>query len=540
MKKIIAVLLCMATVCTCVACGSSKETERTKKTKKTKDTTETEETDAPTDTTESDTSESSTETSAPDNKDFAVTHDLSAFAIKKTRDQMMFGAVDPKGDAEPPFSLKSVEVSYDILETSDTTSKVPGILEEYVHHTGEARTEQYQQVLDKFNDQLSTGSELLSYWFYEFCYIIRSDSQILSMQVETYGYSSEEDIGRNTYFTNYDSMSGTELQMDDVILDRGAFSNYVEEYFNAIGAADNFATTMADIHDKINDGSLTFGMTYDGILIDEIKLPVAGHGDIFNMKYFGSTPKNYTLEFDMKDELVWDFDGDGTLDELKLATTKSADGYHVENLKITYLGQDYTFKASELDEMDSMEGLDRYNASHMMCVDGKNYLLVSMDNAGEEFATYIFDINGSEPKFVEVFFSTPDETLDPTNFKIRLRTDIIGTVFMAYDFALGSDGHLQQLSSVGRCNTGPLFAKMPLSGKEYNVVTGAVGADTEVPSSAILEILGYDNKSGLLFVRVHPKYTYMEGMDIALETDKVSSVAGHPRDEAFIGINYAD
>ena len=85
MKKIIAVLLCMATVCACVACGGSKETERTKKTKKTKDTTETEETDVPTDTSESDSSESATDTtSAPDNKDYVVTHDLSAFEIQKT------------------------------------------------------------------------------------------------------------------------------------------------------------------------------------------------------------------------------------------------------------------------------------------------------------------------------------------------------------------------------------------------------------------------------------------------------------------------
>ena len=58
MKKAISVLLCMATVFTCVACGS-KDTKETRKKKKTKRTTETEESLDPSLTT--DTSESETE-----------------------------------------------------------------------------------------------------------------------------------------------------------------------------------------------------------------------------------------------------------------------------------------------------------------------------------------------------------------------------------------------------------------------------------------------------------------------------------------------
>ena len=158
----------------------------------------------------------------------------------------------------------------------------------------------------------------------------------------------------------------------------------------------------------------------------------------------------------------------------------------------------------------------------------------------EDSATYTFDINGVEPKFIEVFFSRPENTLDPEHFQLSLRTDIIGTLFMKYDFALSEDGHLKQLSSIGKVNSGPLYSIMPLPGKEFNPVTWELGAETEMPSSATIEILGYDNKSGNLFVRVHPKYTTTDTMDIALETDKQSTIAGQPRDSAFIGINYAD
>ncbi|MBP5415986.1 MAG: hypothetical protein J6Y58_00515 [Clostridiales bacterium] len=542
MKKIIAVLLCMATVFTCVACGSTKETTRkSKKTKKTKDTTEvteTDDTDEPSDS-ESE-SESETDPTEPENQDLIITHDLSAVEINKTRSVMMFGAVDSTKNEEPPYRLSSVEVGYDIPTASDSTTKIGSILDEYTHHVGEARTAAYQKKLDEFNELLGSGSELFDYWFSEFCEVIRSDSQILSMKIKTYGYSTQEDIDTKTIYESYDAMSGQPITLDDIILDKSAFAVYVEEYFNSIGA-DQY-DTIADIHDQINDGSLSFGMTYDGIwisAINEIKLPVAGHDDIFNMTYFGSTPKNYTLNMGAKNELLWDFDGDGSLDNLSLTTEKTSNGYSIETLKINYMGKEYSFKASDFEEMDYMEELDGYSGSHVMCLDGKYYLLVSMHQE-EDSATYTFDINGAEPKFIEVFFSTPEDTLDPEHFQLSLRTDIIGTVFMNYDFALSEDGHLKQLSSIGKIHSGPLYSIMPLPGKEFNPVTWELGAETEMPSSATIEILGYDNKSGLLYVRVHPKYTTTDTMDIALETDKQSKIAGQQRDSAFIGINYAD
>ncbi len=537
MKKIIAVLLCMATVFTCVACGSTKETTRkSKKTKKTKDTTEvteTDETDVPTDSE----SESETDPTAPEKQDMVITHDLSAVEINKTRSVMMFGAVDSTKNQEPPYQLSRVKVGYDILTSSDSATRIGSVLDEYTHHVGEARTKAYQQKLDEFNELVGSGSELFDYWYDEYCEVIRSDSQILSMKIETYGYSTQEDIDPKTIYESYDAMSGEPITLDDVIVDKSAFALYVEEYFKSIGA-DKY-DTIADIHDQINDGSLSFGMTYDGIWISEIKVPVAGHGDIFNMTYFGSTPKNYTLNMGLKNELLWDFDGDGSLDELSLATEKASNGYSVETLKISYMGKEYSYNASDFEEMNDMEELDGYYGSHVMCVNGKYYLLISM-RLEEDSATYTFDINGAEPKFIEVFFSRPENILDPEHFQLSLRTDIIGTLFMKYDFALSEDGHLKQLSSIGKVHSGPLYSIMPLPGKEFNPVTWELGAETEMPSSATIEILGYDNKSGILFVRVHPKYTTTDTMDIALETDKQSTIAGQPRDSAFIGINYAD
>lgn len=542
MKKIIAVLLCMATVCTCAACSSTKETTRkTKKTKKTKDTTdvtETDDTDVPTDS-ESDPTETETDPTEPEKQNMVITHDLSAVEINKTKSVMMYSAVDTTKNEEPPYRLSSVEVGYDILTSSDSTTKIGSILDEYTYHVGEARTAAYQKKLDEFNELVGAGSELFDYWFFESCEVIRSDSQIFSMKIGTDGYSTQEAIESKVLYESYDAMSGAPITLDDVILDKGAFALYVEDYFRSIGA-DQY-DTIADIHDRINDGSLSFGMTYDGIWIyglNEVKLPVAGHGDIFNMTYFGSTPKNYTLHMGWKNELLWDFDGDGSLDELSLSTEKDSNGYSIETLKISYMGKEYSYNASDFEEMNYMEALDGYCGSHVMCLDGKYYLLISMRQE-ENSATYTFDINGAEPKFIEVFFSTPENTLDPEHFQLSLRTDIIGTIFMNYDFALAEDGHIKQLSSIGKIHSGPLYSIMPLPGKEFNPVTWELGAETEIPSSATVEILGYDNKSGILFVRVHPKYTSTDTMDIALETDKQSQIAGQDRDSAFIGINYA-
>ena len=186
MKKIIAVLLCMATVFTCVACGSTKETTRkSKKTKKTKDTTEvteTDETDVPTDSE----SESETDPTAPEKQDMVITHDLSAVEINKTRSVMMFGAVDSTKNQEPPYQLSRVKVGYDILTSSDSATRIGSVLDEYTHHVGEARTKAYQQKLDEFNELVGSGSELFDYWYDEYCEVIRSVSQLLSMTIETY------------------------------------------------------------------------------------------------------------------------------------------------------------------------------------------------------------------------------------------------------------------------------------------------------------------------------------------------------------------
>ncbi|MBR3031988.1 MAG: hypothetical protein IKH92_03100 [Clostridiales bacterium] len=535
MKKAISVLLCMATVFTCVACGS-KDTKETRKKKKTKRTTETEESLDPSLTT--DTSESETEetTTVPEPKnEFVISHDLTSEKIKSMRDTMMYTAVDTtKQDDGFPMQLSSVDVEYDVLTSEGGATKISGILNEYVWHTADASSRIYEQELTKFKEKESAHEELPNFWYDYDSRVIRSDSQILSLGTTVSGYSSEDFIVTTTRYENYRSEDGSEIGFDDVILDKDAFVEYLDDYLVLINRDRN------PVMSQITEGSFTFGMTYDGLIIGDDKLPVIGHEDIFDMSYFGSTPENYTLLIDRSFALKWDFNGDNQMDDLSLSVTMNQEGYAVDALHISFCGKDYVFEAKDYEEMDYMEELDPYGGNCVMCIGGKYYLLVAMDSEGEDYATYIFDINGDEPKFVEFFYSTAGNTLDPTDFTISLRTDIVGTVFMNYGYGLGTDGHLISLSTMGKCNSGPYLSMMPLSGKNYDVTTGTMGEDNEVPAGECVEVLGFDTKSGILVVRVHPSRDNLEPLTIALETDKRSKIAGQDRDSAFIGLMYAD
>ena len=535
MKKIAAALLCVATVFTCVACKSTEETKKkkkkkTKKTTQVTDTMETDETDEPTD---PETDATTSETEAPDTDYLVLTHDLTAVSIEKDQDFMMYGAVSKEEMENEYRQLDYVQVYYDVVHAEGGPISVVSALDQHVWHTAEACVARYEQKLDAFVERENKGEELFKYYYQSTCEIVRADSQMLSMRVGYAGYTNlDEDIIPNLVYVNYKASDGSDILVKDVLLDTAAFKDLATARLATVGKE-------ADYNLDLNpEDPFPFGLTYDGVMIGNVKIPVVGNADVFSMEYFGATPENYTLLIDNSQKLTWDFNGDGSLEELSISVEKN--GYNVDHLTIRIDGQPFTYNALDFEEMEYMEEIDQFGPSYVMCVGGKYYLLVCMDSEGEDFATYIFDINGDEPVFTEFLLSTPSETLDPTHFKVRLRTDIMGTIMMDYDFGLDNNGHIKQYSTLGRCHSGPYMTTMPLTGNKCNMATGELQEEYEVPADARFEILGYDNSTGMLYIRIHANSMDIPTVDVALQTDKQSKIAGQRRYDAFIGLVYAD
>ncbi len=539
MKKIVAVLLCAATLIGCVACSKSEETtkKKKKKTKKTTQITETIETEEPS---ESPTeTETETETEPADTKpqvqsDFVISHDLSEEEIKAASTALVYGAIDPNEEDEYlAMYPKRIKCQYEVINSVGSSPNVNAILEELTYHEAESVMRVYDKELEEFTGLQESGSPLYNYQYTVSHDIIRADSQILSIKYNSSVYDSRTDDSFKTEkYMNYNSADGTAIENEDVIVNMDEFVLYLQGY------AQQFNLNLDNAFEQINNGEFTFGLTYDGIIVDDVKIPVYTTYGIFNMSYFGATPKTYTLTLEKNHWLTWDINDDGQMDKLGLSVTK--DGYGVESLTITMYGQDYTFQATDFDEMEWMEDLSEWADSYVMSLNGKLYLLVVMDWEGEDYMTYVFDINGDQPVYTDCIASAPYDCLDPNHFTIDHRQDIMGTQFYSFDYALTEDGTFQQLSTMGRINSGLFITTIDMTGNLYNVTTGEKGEEFEIDGGTPVEVIAYDTETGDLIVRLHSKYEHLDLIDVALATDKRSKIAGIENSEAFLGLVWAD
>ena len=370
MKKIVAVLLCAATLIGCVACSKSEETtkKKKKKTKKTTQITETIETEEPSESpteTETETETEPTDTKPQVQSDLVISHDLSAEEIESVSCALAYGAIDPTEENEYlSMYPKRIKCQYEVINSVGSSPNVNAILEELTYHEAESVMRVYDKELEEFTGLQESGSPLYNYQYTVSHDIIRADSQILSIKYNSSVYDSRTDDSFKTEkYMNYNSADGTAIENEDVIVNMDEFVLYLQGY------AQQFNLNLDNAFEQINNGEFIFGLTYDGIIVDDVKIPVYTTYGIFNMSYFGATPKTYTLTLEKNHWLTWDINDDGQMDKLGLSVTK--DGYQVESLTITMYGQDYTFQATDFDEMEWMEDQLRHEPKRKALPSGR-------------------------------------------------------------------------------------------------------------------------------------------------------------------------
>ena len=541
MKKIVALLLCTATILGCAACGKSEETtkKKKKKTKKTTKITETEETDEPSETPSSESETEPTDTQAPDYSDFVITHDLSSEEIKEVTCAYRYGAIDANDMENDWVYPKDICCSYEMITADGPLPVISSILEETIYHEAEGVYRVYQKELETFTGLQESGSELYTHTYTVNHDILRADSQIFSFSYRSYvnTYDSDEGPTETLVYSNYRVSDGTEIAFEDVILDTDAFKEYISQYYWDMGLDSSKVLLKID-EESFHSTITAFGLTYDGIIIDGVKVPVYGRGDIFNMSYFGSTPASYSLMLEPNHWLMWDFNNDGQMDKLGVSVTKS--GYNVDSLTITMYGEEYTFNASDFEEMDWMEDISEWADSYVMSVDGNYFLLLVLDSEGEDYMTYVFDINTDKPIYTDCIASAPYDCLDPYKFHMDHREDVMGTLFYSFDYALTEYGTFNALSTMGRISSGVYITTIDMMGHLYDVTNGIKGDEFEIDGGTPVEIIGYDVGSGDLILRLHSKFENLDFIDVVVPTDKSSNVCGMQNSKAFLGLVFAD
>ena len=224
--------------------------------------------------------------------------------------------LDEVGKTHFPELEKSLEKMDDDIENS-----VLGTLDELKS----GAEKEYNEAASEFGDAVLENFSVFANKYD--AYVTRADSNAVSILMKHESYAGEPDVSIDFNAYNFDTQSGKELKLKDVVSDTAAFAKLVKEFiqtyypdkslFEKTNMDDllgykyswvmtNEGVTMyyrpGDI-DSYQDGYITATVTYKG------------HEDLFNKKYTQCV-ENYFQELVENAPNYFDVDGDGRYERI--------------------------------------------------------------------------------------------------------------------------------------------------------------------------------------------------------------------------------
>ena len=310
--------------------------------------------------------------------------------------------------------------------------------------------------------------------------------------------------------------------MSDIITDVDAFCDILDMYLYT-----KETSYRNEVKDAIRSGEDTvFAITYDGIVIDGIKIPVYGHEDCINMEYFGKTPSEYCLLLDQNNVLEWDFDGDGVFEDLSV-------DYQNSELTVHFNKNNYVFGEDQIPDISKMDDL-AWNSPHvLMCSPDMCKFIVSMNYSETVERLIIFDLSSGEPVFENVvegrIVGVP---LNPSDLRIGEDIDLVGGREMCRDYVLQADGSMVPQTAFVYMHSYPFVLSEDVTGDEFDWNTGEVIGKYTIKKDTAIEIIAYHPNSGaIVFKTLEPDSENCKY--VQLESDKVDHVGGKDMDDLF-------
>ena len=272
--------------------------------------------------------------------------------------------------------------------------------------------------------------------------ICRADSNIVSIANEVTEYA-EEDLGlTGIYGVSFDSKSGKQLSIDDVVNSRTKLAEAIKaqaEKFNVklTVKADSLEAFLGSEKASWTIGysgiTLYFNPSYKKGNVELITVGFADNKELFNEKYI-NIPKAYFAQMSAEYPYYYDFDGDGKLDKFELISEKeSTDSFYYER-------QTITINNASLNEPD----IYCYDFDPLLLhtENEKNYIYLqrTYDNDYQEIT--IYDVNENSIKQLDVISSgfhynrknvenhevAQAFPYDPGNFTLDTRTEVLSTL----------------------------------------------------------------------------------------------------------------
>lgn len=245
-------------------------------------------------------------------------HDLKFLDIDRTVVEHKYGALNPKG------YLRQITTAAARLEIRDDGYEELKKEIEKIFDKDEALFEdRYNEMLPVFLSDLEQGKEDLSELSASnYIKVYRADSKIVSFSDYT-GWSEnfsdgEIDGESSQVLYNFHSETGKKVSLDEVVADKKTLCDCIRNS-RKMAYYDDEATTEK-ICQAVMDGSIQFGLTLDGIVLEPesgyLRFSAVNYPGIFHMEYFQSVPENYMLMSDDSGVITWDLDGDGKTESI--------------------------------------------------------------------------------------------------------------------------------------------------------------------------------------------------------------------------------
>ncbi|MBQ7131166.1 MAG: hypothetical protein IJO29_01210 [Oscillospiraceae bacterium] len=246
-------------------------------------------------------------------------------------------------------------------------------------------SEEYDMLTESAEESISLGAQSFSPLVSTLdVHVRRADNTVLSVLYDSYYYNGMNDGSRSFWGANYDTETGNELYLSDVVTDIDELAKVIEtELFSTVGADVFYSDTIIEEYfsEYGADGN-HWTLEYNGVTVyfGEGEIANSGVGNIsvtiefseypelFNEKYT-IVPKAYIVGLPMKSTFITDLDNDGDCDELALF-----DSYDEEfDWKVTL--DISTAEVSYVEDIWAY-GCEPY---YVKTADGNNYLYVLLE-----------------------------------------------------------------------------------------------------------------------------------------------------------------
>jgi len=400
---VLLLIMCML-LCLC-ACGGqtgSQETESSKETNTEKTSTEQSK--------ESDISESATTTEAPVEETPASTPDPKS--VEPISLQKQFCGLY---DWEDDFLLVRSEYSH-VTMCQDDAAENPAlaqILEQKATMIRQSMEEEYDNFGVFAREEPEATEEGMEAWVSTLdVQVRRADSIVVSLLSDSYSDYGWIDGYRGMHGTNYDTQTGQELTVNDVVKEiNQELTDAVSEELNSHMWAGDFDYTQAVEEYFANtpyDG-ISWTLDYNGVTFyfaegtltepgngcQTATVDFARHPELFEEKYM-DVPDAYMVELPMDSSFFTDLDGDGDLEELNVTSVYSSDVGMYNQFGI------YTDTQGHYYYEDCFA--DSFLPYYVKTASGEHYVyLFCRENEGAfpRFTLKVFDVYGGNLTFID-------------------------------------------------------------------------------------------------------------------------------------------